>query len=193
MAVRKTGTLLEAGAAVVMVAPEISAVPDGAEVRLRGFRDDDLEGMTLVVAATNNRDLNARIAAAARSEGVWANVADDPDASDFVFPALVRRGSLRIAISTGNDSPALARRLRERLESEFGPEYGELTALLARLRAEWEPRAVAAGVAPITRHAAWHAVLDQPLVELLRDGRVEEAEAAARQVLQSHLRAKDVP
>ena len=193
VAVRKTTTLLEAGAAVTLVAPELSAIPEGADVKQRRFRDEDLEGVLLVVAATDDRELNARIGDAARSRRIWANVADDPEASTFVFPALVSRGPLRIAISTSNGSPALARRIRQRLESEFGPEYGQLTALLARLRTEWEPCVAAAGVAPAIRNQAWHAVLDEPLTEMLRDGRAEEAEEAARRVLRSYLETDTVP
>lgn len=187
VASRKTRTLVEAGAAVTVVAPKIRAMPEGVTLLEREFHEDDLEGATLVVAATDDHGLNSRVAAAACSRGIWVNVADDPDASTLVFPALVRRSALRIAISTGNGSPALARRLRQRLEREFGPEYGDLAELLARLRAEWEPRAKAAGMTQRTRHAAWYAVLDQPLVEMLRQGRAAEAEATARSVLQSYL------
>ena len=114
---------------------------------------------------------------------MWVNVADDPQAGDVILPAVARRGDLLVAVSTGGASPALAQRLRRRLEEEFGPEYGELVALLGALRAAWEPRAIAAGVPPTARRAAWHAVLDLPLVELLGAGRGSEAEAQARAVL----------
>ena len=118
---------------------------------------------------------------------MWVNVVDDPQAGDVILPAVARRGELRIAVSTGGASPALAQRLRERLEDEFGPEYGELVALLGRLRAEWEPRAIAAGVPPAARRAAWHEVLDLPLAELLGAGRGAEAEQQARAVLERAL------
>ena len=139
------------------------------------------------MAASDDRELNARVARLARERGVWVNVADDPQAGDVVLPAVARRGELQIAVSTGGASPALARRLRERLEREFGPEYGDLVALLGALRAAWEPRAIAAGVPPAARRAAWHAVLDLPLAELLAAGRGAEAEEQARAVLERTL------
>ncbi len=142
-------------------------MPGGVTVTLRPFRDDDLDGVTLSVAASDDRELNARVARLARERGVWVNVVDEPDEGDVVLPAVVRRGALRIAVSTGGASPALARRIRERLDAEFGPEWGALTELLGRLRAEWEPRAIAAGVPPAARRAAWHEVLDLPLARLL--------------------------
>ena len=180
---RKVDGLLAAGALVTVVAPDCLPMPAGVRVERRAFADADLAGVTFAVAASDDRELNARVARLARKLGVWVNVADDPQAGDVILPAVARRGSLQIAISTGGASPALAQRLRERLEDEFGPEYGELVALLGALRGEWEPRAIAAGVSPAARRAAWHAVLDLPLVELLGAGRGAEAEEQARAVL----------
>ena len=108
--------------------------PRASRIALRPFADDDLAGVTLAVAASDDRELNARVARLARERGVWVNVVDEPDEGDVVLPAVVRRGELRIAVSTGGASPALARRIRERLDAEFGPEWGELAALLGRLR-----------------------------------------------------------
>jgi siroheme synthase-like protein len=122
---------------------------------------------------------------------VWVNVADDPRAGDVILPAVARRGKLQIAVSTGGASPALAHRLRERLEDEFGPEYGDLVALLGMLRAEWEPRAITAGMPPAARRAAWHVVLDLPLAGLIGEGRAADAERQARAVLERALHAAD--
>jgi precorrin-2 dehydrogenase/sirohydrochlorin ferrochelatase len=184
---RKVDGLCAAGALVTVVAPEARPMPEGVAVRLRPFADADLDGMALAVAASDDRELNARVARLARERDVWVNVADDPQAGNVVLPAVARRGDLQIAVSTGGASPALARRLRERLEREYGPEYGDLLALLGELRAAWEPRAIAAGVPPAARRAAWHAVLDLPLVELLASGRGAEADEQARAVLEQAL------
>lgn len=184
---RKADGLCAAGAVVTVVAPVVRPMPEGAVVRLRPFADADLEGVALAVAASDDRELNARVAQLARERGVWVNVADDPQAGDVILPAVARRGDLQVAVSTGGASPVLAQRLRERLEHEFGPEYGELVALLGALRGAWEPRAIAAGVPPAARRAAWHAVLDLPLVELLGAGRRAEAEELARAVLERAL------
>jgi len=184
VAQRKAAGLHEAGARVRVVAPECLPMPQGAAVARRPFEDADLDGVVLAVAASDDRELNARVARLAREHGVWVNVVDEPDEGDVVLPAVVRRGDLRIAISTGGASPALARRLRERLDAELGPEWGDLTELLGALRAQWEPRAIAAGVPPDARRAAWHAVLDLPLAELLAAGQEGEAEARAAAVLE---------
>ena len=187
VAQRKVQGLLAAGAAVTVVAPECLPMPDGVTVVLRRFADEDLAGVALAVAASDDREVNARVARVARERDTWVNVVDDPSAGTVIMPAVARRGDLRIAVSTGGASPALAARLRERLESEFGPEYGDLVALLGELRREWEPRAARAGVPPAGRRAAWHAVLDLPLVELLAEGRHAEAAALARTVLEEAL------
>jgi precorrin-2 dehydrogenase/sirohydrochlorin ferrochelatase len=184
---RKVDGLCAAGALVTVVAPQARPMPEGVAVRLRSFTDADLDGVALAVAASDDRELNARVARLARDRGVWVNVADDPQVGDVVLPAVARRGDLQIAVSTGGASPALASRLRERLEREYGPEYGDLVALLGALRTEWEPRAIAAGVPPAARRAAWHAVLDLPLAELLAAGRGAEAEEQARAVLERTL------
>ena len=184
VAVRKVQGLVEAGAEVRVVAPECLKMPEGVTVALRGFEDGDLAGVTLAVAASDDRELNARVAQLARARGVWVNVVDEPGEGDVELPAVVRRGALRIAVSTGGGSPALARRIRERLDAEFGPEWGELAELLGRLRSEWEPRAIAAGVPPAARRAAWHELLDLPLAELLAAGRADEAGVQARAVLE---------
>jgi precorrin-2 dehydrogenase/sirohydrochlorin ferrochelatase len=78
--------------------------------------------------------VNARVSAAAQTRGIWVNVADEPEYCTFIVPAQVRRGDLTVAISTGGASPALARRLREELQQQFGPEYGPYLDLLKRLR-----------------------------------------------------------
>ena len=184
VALRKVQGLVEAGAEVRVVAPECLKMPEGVTVALRGFEDGDLAGVTLAVAASDDRELNARVAQLARARGVWVNVVDEPGEGDVELPAVVRRGALRIAVSTGGGSPALARRIRERLDAEFGPEWGELAELLGRLRSEWEPRAIAAGVPPAARRAAWHELLDLPLAELLAAGRADEAGVQARAVLE---------
>jgi precorrin-2 dehydrogenase/sirohydrochlorin ferrochelatase len=184
---RKVEGLLEAGAAVTVVAPVVVPLPAGVEIHRRGYISEDLDGVTLVIAATDDPVLNARVSHEARARGMWVNVVDDPEQCTVVFPAVVRRGALQIAISTSGASPTLARRLREALEVAYGPEYGELTALLWQLRRAWEPRAIAAEVPPATRQAAWEQVLALPILDLLRAGRRQEAEDVAQQVLEDVL------
>jgi len=125
----KIASLLAAEAAVRVVAPEATeAVRQWARSgRLDWqpccFEPADLDGTFLVVVATPWRELNDSIYREAQQRGVLCNVVDDPPRCDFYYPAVVNRGELQIAISTNGRSPALAQRLRQELEQQFGPEY----------------------------------------------------------------------
>ena len=103
-------------------------------LRKRKFHDVDLANCFLVVAATSSSKLHKRILRLAKRLGVLCNVVDVPELCDFYYPAVVRRGSLQVAISTGGESPALAQRLRKELESQFGPEYADWVAELGKVR-----------------------------------------------------------
>jgi uroporphyrin-III C-methyltransferase / precorrin-2 dehydrogenase / sirohydrochlorin ferrochelatase len=137
----KVSGLLAAGAAVTVVAPR--ATPAISELATSGrlqwhqrtFRPDDLDDVALVVAAVP-KDVASAIHREARTRGVLCNSVDDVDNCDFYYPAVVTRGDLQIAISTGGHSPALAQRLRIQLEHQFGPEYAEWIRQLGQTRRE---------------------------------------------------------
>jgi len=136
----KLKSLLRAGARVKVVAPKATAgvqrLAKSAEIvwRKRKFAARDLDGMFLVVAATSSHAANAVILEEARRRAVLCNAVDDPRNCDFYYPAVLRRGSLQIAISTGGSSPELASRLRKELESCFGPGYAPWLDHLGRQR-----------------------------------------------------------
>jgi precorrin-2 dehydrogenase/sirohydrochlorin ferrochelatase len=138
---RKVHDLLAAGARVTVVSrtltPELAAMASRGEIRYlpEDFSETQVEGMALVMAATDDPEVNARVSAAAQARAIWVNVADEPEHCTFIVPAQVRRGDLTLAISTGGGSPALARQLREELQLQFGPEYGPYLNLLQRVRA----------------------------------------------------------
>jgi precorrin-2 dehydrogenase len=121
--------LLQAGASVEVVAPwaipQIRAWSDNGVLvwKARVFEASDLDHVSIVVAATPSREVNTRIFQEARLRNVLCNSVDDPENCDFYYPAVVQRGDLQIAISTNGRSPALAQRLRQELEQQFGPEY----------------------------------------------------------------------
>lgn len=137
---RKVLNLLEAGANVTLVSPEATKrLADLALARhlvwwRRCYRPDDIKGMTLVFAVTADAGVNARVAADCRQAGIFVNVADAPEQCTFMVPAVLRRGDLQIAISTGGKSPALARQLKKKLEGEIGAEYGPWLNFLGELR-----------------------------------------------------------
>ncbi len=129
VAEEKIEGLLRAGAEVRVVAPHaaprVRAWAHAGKIRweARAFRPADLAGVFLVVAATSSAALHGKIHQLARRRGVLCNVVDDPAHCDFYYGAIVRRGALQIAISTGGHSPALAQRLKKQIEREFGSEY----------------------------------------------------------------------
>jgi len=188
---RKVEGLLAAGAVVRVVAPDVGEMPEGAVVDRRAARLADLDGAALVVCATDDPATNAALAREARRRGVPVNVADDPEAGTFSVPAVLRRGRVQVGVSTGGASPLLAARIRDELAARVGDEYGELADLLADLRAAWEPRAIAAGVPPAARRAAWQSVLALPLLDLLRTGDGAEARSRAEAVLDDRLTTAD--
>lgn len=142
-----------------------------AVTRLPVYEPGRLEGFFLAVAAGPDRSRNAEIFAEGERAGVLVNCMDDPPHCRFIFPAVVRRGELTVAVSTGGACPALAVRLREMLEAELGPEYGEFLELARSLR---EP--LARSVPEFDeRRRLWYALVDSGILELLGDGRREEA------------------
>jgi precorrin-2 dehydrogenase / sirohydrochlorin ferrochelatase len=134
--------LLVCDARVVVVAPE--AVPEVDELartgsiewHRRAYRDEDLDGCFLVIAATANTDLNTGVYRAAERRAMMVNVVDVPSLCNFILPAIVRIGPIAIAISTAGASPALAKRMKREIADLFGPHYADLAILLNGAR-EW--------------------------------------------------------
>src|SRR5919106_5671798 len=141
VATRKVQGLLEAGALVTVVSPALTdalagLARDGAiQYEARAFRDDDVRECALVIGATDQPAVHEAVYAASQRQGVWVNIVDVPQACDFIAPAVVRRGALQIAISTSGHSPTLAKRIRQQLEEQYGPEYAELLDWLGQERA----------------------------------------------------------
>jgi precorrin-2 dehydrogenase/sirohydrochlorin ferrochelatase len=137
---RKVQDLLASGALVTVVSrtltPALAALASRGDIvyLAEDFTDAQVEGMALVMAATDDPGVNAQVSAAAQARAIWVNVADEPEHCTFIVPAQVRRGDLTLAISTGGASPALARQVREQLQQQFGPEYGPYLDLLKRVR-----------------------------------------------------------
>jgi precorrin-2 dehydrogenase/sirohydrochlorin ferrochelatase len=171
VAEEKTQGLLRAGAQVRVIAPEatrrIRAWAREGKIcwDARAFRTADLNGMFLVVAATSSPTLHGQIHAQSKRRGVLCNVVDDPEHCDFYYGSVVRRGELQIAISTGGHSPALAQRLRKRLQRQFGAEYKEWLEELGAIR----KRLFARRVSPARRKALLHQLAsDESFDEFLR-------------------------
>lgn len=187
VAERKVMGLRAAGAPVVMIAPELTpalqalAAQGEIEWRREGYGMGHLDGVFLVMACTNNREVNAAVTCDAQERGLLVLCADDPEAGNFVSPTQITRGELMLTVSTGGGSPTLAALLRERLEAEFGPEWADLTALLGAMREIVKTNPDEAG-----RKAAVRRVLDDAEVHaLLASGNRLEAETRIRECLSS--------
>jgi siroheme synthase-like protein len=185
IAARKIEALLDAGAVVHVVAPEL-----GDEVRpwleagrltadARPFDPADLDGAWLATAATSEPAVNRAVFEAGEARRVWVNAADDPANCSVTLMSVVRRGDLVVTVGTGGRSPALAAWLRERLTRELGPEYGTLLEMLAEAREAMR----AAGRS--SEDADWRRALDSGMLDLIRAGRLPEAKELLRTCLSS--------
>ena len=174
---RRAKALLNAGARVTVLAPEI----DPALLRLAGegrlrcrqqeFEEAALDDCFLVIAATDDRALNRRIAGAAGAKKCLVNVADDPAAGTFIMPSVIDRDPVMVAVSTGGASPVLARLLRARLETLIPAGYGRLAGLIAGFRERVKARFPEIR----QRRRFWEAALQGAVAELLFAGRDGEA------------------
>jgi precorrin-2 dehydrogenase/sirohydrochlorin ferrochelatase len=160
IAARKVEGLVAAGAAVTVVATEVSASLDRdsvVAVRERPFEAADLAGMRLVITATGRADVDAAVAGAATAAGIWANAADQPDDCSFILPAIARNGPLAVAVSTGGASPALARRLRDHAGALL---TDDVIALAAELQAR---RSAVRASGGSTEDVDWSGLIDPVL------------------------------
>jgi precorrin-2 dehydrogenase / sirohydrochlorin ferrochelatase len=183
VAERKVLSLLEAGATVRLISPQLTCtlheLADAGKIDWlnRRFGHGDLTDALLVFAATDNAAVNAAVAQDAAAAGKLVNVADAPELCGFQAPAVVRRGDLRIAISTSGKSPALAARIRKALAAEYGPEYAVLLDLLGRIR----ERTLAGTADSQARRNLFENLLHEDILLWIKTGQQER--------LRSHLRA----
>lgn len=181
----KVEGLLEAGARVTVVSPTVT--PRLAELagsgrvvhRSRPYRRGDLAGAFLAIGGTDDRSVNGEIWEEAADAGVLLNLVDDPPRCGYIAPSIVRRGDLAIAVSTGGKAPALAVRLRERLERMVGDEHARFLELAGGFRA---PLAEACPAFD-ERKERWYRLVDSDVLELLKRGDEAGALSRMREVL----------
>jgi precorrin-2 dehydrogenase / sirohydrochlorin ferrochelatase len=182
VALRKVEGLLDCGAEVTVVAPRIDRElreRPGVTVAERPWEPGDMDGMWLVIAATDDPSVNRAVYEEGQRTGIWVNGADDPANCAFTLPSVVRRGDLQVTVSTGGRSPALATWLRRRLEGEIGPEYAVLLDLLASERDGLK----AAGKS--TEGLDWQSALDSDMLGLIRNGDLAHARKRLQTCLSS--------
>ncbi len=191
VALRKVRALLEHEAEVKVISPdlclELAQMAEKGIVMVlpRSYNDGDLEGTFIAIAATCDSEINRKVAEEAREKKILVNVVDDPEHSDFIAPSYLRHGALTIAVSTAGKSPALARKIRTRLENDFGTEYASLAIIASEVRLELRQQGIK------VNGDTWQEALDlDVLTRMLRAGQSEKAKATLLANLERLRRAK---
>ena len=183
IALRKVSALVEAGARVTVVSPSLTpavlrlATEAPLRWRPREYAAGDAAGFVLVMVATDDRAVNAAVAAECRERGIWVNCADDPARCDFILPSVLRRGAVTVAVSTGGRSPTLARLLREDLDALLPRDVAPLTEVIADVRRSLREDGVSLDA------ERWRQALDGELRSLVAAGRTTQARARLRELL----------
>jgi precorrin-2 dehydrogenase/sirohydrochlorin ferrochelatase len=186
VAERKVESLLEAGAAVTVVAPDVTerlqTLADSKSIRVhrRRFEESDLNEVLLVISATDDRDTQETIAAMAHSRGVLVNTVDRPALCDFIVPAVVRRGDVIVAISTSGKSPALSAALRAKIEDVVKPDAARAAQVLGKIRAEIHERFAD----PDRRKDAFEKIVNSGILEWISECDDEDALERARGIIE---------
>jgi precorrin-2 dehydrogenase / sirohydrochlorin ferrochelatase len=181
VAERKVEGLLQAGANVALVSPDLTAtLAAWAEDKkithvARDYRSGDLNGYQFAFVATDDPKVNVAAYREGRESGVLVNVADDPAHCDFILPSVLRRGEISVAVATDGSSPALSRAIREELEQYFTDDYAVLSRIVAEVRRELQERGTSAGP------EIWRRALNGSLRKLVQLGDIEGAKRYLRE------------
>ena len=187
VALRKVKMLLDCGANVSVISlkphPDIAKLYKEKAIHLiqREYESQDLKGAVIAIVCTDVKEVNRKVADEAEKAGVLVNVADDPGPSDFIIPAFFRRGNLTLAVSTSGKSPALARKIRTKLEKSFGEEYASLLSLIGEVRSTLKEKGY------IVDAETWQEALDLDLlIQLVRSGQRKKAKVILLSKLKGH-------
>lgn len=182
--VRKAVTLEKCGAKVKIISDRFSAGSDDLQKTAicfveKKYEKKDVKGMFLVFAATNNWQLNQQIKKDALELDILCNIADAPDNSDFLLPSIVERGNLIMAVSTSGSSPAMAKKIRQDLECQFGAEYAKLLQLMENIRKSF----LSSGNNPDENKVIFYTLIEKGLLELIKTNDEIKINAVLREVL----------
>lgn len=186
VALRKVQMLLRAGACVRLVAPDIHAevcrlLAEAPHTLCeREFADGDLDDVKLVIAATDDTSLNRRVFELASTRNLPVNVVDQPELCSFIFPSIVDRSPLIVAVSSGGNAPVLARLLRARLETLIPSAYGSLVQLIGNYR----ELAKQSFGSMTQRMRFWENIVSGPVAELMMSGQQDKAEQLLLETMQ---------
>jgi siroheme synthase-like protein len=187
IAERKVETLLGSGAFIVVISPEVTprleALARSEEIQWqrRAYAPGDCAGATLVFSATGDNRVSEAIVGDAVANGALVNTADQPSMCDFIMPAVVRRGDVAIAVSTGGTSPGLAARLRRKIAGIIGPEYAGFAELLSKVRPEIRRRVPDS----VQRKTLHDRILDSDIMDRLKRNDRAGAERRLKEIIES--------
>ena len=182
---RKVAALLDCGANVTVISPEVShqlrdlAISGLIKLRERPYQSGDLNGMFLVIGATDDEGQNRQISSDADHLNTLCNIADRPESCNFILPSIVQRDDLVITISTSGKSPALAKKLRKTLEYQFGKEYGVFLKLMGAIR----KKLLSQSHKPETHKHLFEQLIAADLIAMIQKGKTEEINALLFDIL----------
>jgi precorrin-2 dehydrogenase/sirohydrochlorin ferrochelatase len=191
---RKVIALLNCGARVTVVSPDPTsrlkklAAEGSIQLKKRSYRSDDINKMFLVIGATDDENLNRQISKDAERVNILCNIADRPEVCNFILPAIVRRGDLAITISTSGKSPALAKRLRLNLETQFGEEYADFLRLMGAIR----DKLLSQAHEPEAHKALFNQLIDKDLIGLIKAGNTNDINTLLHEVLGEGFNIEDL-
>jgi precorrin-2 dehydrogenase/sirohydrochlorin ferrochelatase len=194
VAKRKIDALLQCGADVCIISreltPGLERLLEDGKVRLIGRRliKAYLKGAFLVIASTDDSVLNRKVSTFAKTMGIPVNVVDQPADSDFIVPSVIRRGDLLIAVSTSGKSPALAKRIRERLNGQFGDEYKDFLIMMGRLRNEILSRSLSQE----ENSRIFHELVDSRILDSIRSKYWKGIAKGLEKILKTPISIEDV-
>lgn len=184
VAERKVLSLLDAGAKVCVISPDatqgIKRLSQRKKLRLvqRHYESGDLKGAFLAYSATNNSSVNRMVFKEAQKKVVLLNVVDVPELCNFIVPSVVERGDLLIAISTSGKSPAMAKKIRQKLEREFGKEYAVFLKIMGIIRKGLLKK----GMESDKNKKIFERLIDSPLLDLIRQKKRGEIDSLLREI-----------
>jgi precorrin-2 dehydrogenase/sirohydrochlorin ferrochelatase len=182
---RKVATLLDCGAKVTVISPVVShqlqdlAKSGLIKLRERPYQSGDLDGMFLVIGATDDEGLNRQISSDADHLNTLCNIADRPEVCNFILPSIVQRDDLVITISTSGKSPALAKNLRKTLEHQFGNEYSVFLKLMGAIR----EKLLSQAHQPEAHKHLFEKLIAADLIAMIRKGKIAEIDALLFDIL----------
>jgi len=191
---RKVKTLLDCGARVTVVSPEVSrqlrelAASGDIKLAERSYQSEDLNGVFVVIGATDDETLNQQISSDADRLNTLCNIADRPEVCNFILPSIVQRDDLVITISTSGQSPALAKKLRKSLENQFGEEYGTLLQLMGAIRKKLLQQAHK----PEAHKPLFEQLINSDLIVIIQAGKTEEIDMLLFDILGKGYKYKEL-